>query len=135
LNLLAISISLPIGVVNVYALTSAPVVDKQFRFNRRDRSLFLFQGKMKTDQSITLRIINALGLHARSAAKLAKLAGEAQGNVWITKSGNTADAGSLLDILTLNCPEGTEITITIDDEADRNILTRIEALIRSGFGE
>jgi phosphotransferase system HPr-like phosphotransfer protein len=45
------------------------------------------------------------------------------------------NAGSLLDILTLNCPEGTEITITIDDEADRNILTRIEALIRSGFGE
>lgn len=90
---------------------------------------------MKTDQSITLRIINALGLHARSAAKLAKLAGEAQGSVWITKNGNTADASSLLDILTLDCPQGTTITITIDDEVDQDVLKRIEALIRSGFGE
>jgi phosphocarrier protein len=90
---------------------------------------------MKTVQSITLRIINALGLHARSAAKLAKLAGEARGSVWITKNGNTADASSLLDILTLDCPKGTQITISIDDEVDQEVLDRIAALIRSGFGE
>jgi phosphocarrier protein len=90
---------------------------------------------MKPDKSITLRIINTLGLHARSAAKLAKLAGEAQGAIWITKNGNTADATSLLDILTLDCPKGTEVTITIDDDADKSVLARIEALIRSGFGE
>jgi phosphocarrier protein len=90
---------------------------------------------MKPDKSITLRIINALGLHARSAAKLAKVAGQAQGDIWITKNGNTADATSLLDILTLDCPQGSEVTITIDDDADQNILARIEALIRSGFGE
>ena len=90
---------------------------------------------MKPDKSITLRIINALGLHARSAAKLSKAAGDAQGAIWITKNGNTADATSLLDILTLDCPEGSEVTITIDDDADLNILARIEALIRSGFGE
>ena len=90
---------------------------------------------MKSDKSISLRIINALGLHARSAAKLSKAAGEAQGRVWITKNGNQADATSLLDILTLDCPKGTTITITIDDEADRKILERIEELVRSGFGE
>jgi phosphocarrier protein len=90
---------------------------------------------MKSDKSITLRIVNALGLHARSAAKLAKLAGEAKGGVWITKNGNTADATSLLDILTLDCPKESEVIITINDEADRDVLTRIEALIRSGFGE
>ncbi len=90
---------------------------------------------MKPVESIKLRIVNDLGLHARSAAMLAKLAGEAQGGVWITKNGNTADAASLLDILTLDCPRGTEITIRIDNEADREVLTRIEALIRAGFGE
>ncbi|MBC2744792.1 MAG: HPr family phosphocarrier protein [Desulfosarcina sp.] len=90
---------------------------------------------MKPAQSITLRIVNDLGLHARSAAKLAKLAGEASGGVWILKNGNTADATSMLDILTLTCPKGTEITVSIDDEADMNTLERIAALIRSGFGE
>jgi phosphocarrier protein HPr len=80
-------------------------------------------------------IVNDFGLHARSAAKLAKLAGEASGGVWIMKNGNTADATSMLDILTLACPAGTEITVSIDDEADLNTLERIAALVRSGFGE
>ena len=90
---------------------------------------------MKTAQSRTLRIVNELGLHARSAAKLAKLAGEASGGVWIMKNGHTADATSMLDILTLACSAGTQITISIDDEADVNTLERIVALVRSGFGE
>ena len=90
---------------------------------------------MKSGRSTTLRIVNDLGLHARSAAKLAKLAGEARGGVWIMKNGNVADATSMLDILTLACPAGTEITVSIDDQADLNILEQIAALVQSGFGE
>jgi phosphocarrier protein len=90
---------------------------------------------MKPAQSRTLRIVNDLGLHARSAAKLAKLAGEANGGVWIMKNGNSADATSMLDILTLACPKGAKITVSVDDPADMNILERIAALIGSGFGE
>ncbi len=90
---------------------------------------------MNHAQARTLLIVNDLGLHARSAAQLAKLAQEAGGGVWIMKNGNTADARSMLDILTLACPKGTEITISIDDKADVNTLERMAALIRSGFGE
>ena len=90
---------------------------------------------MKTKRSRTITIVNDLGLHARSAAKLAKLAEAAGGSVWITKNGDTADAASMLDILTLACPKGSEVTVSIDDEADIKILERIAALIRSGFGE
>jgi phosphocarrier protein len=89
----------------------------------------------KHAQSKTLRIVNELGLHARSAAKLAKVAGEAAGSVWIQKSKHKADATSLLDILTLACPKGTVITVSIDDESDVKTLDRIAELIRSGFGE
>ena len=90
---------------------------------------------MKAAQTINLRIVNALGLHARSAAQLAKLAAQAKGGVWIDKNGNRADATSLLDILTLACPQGTEVTVSIDDEADMETLEQMAALIRSGFGE
>ena len=83
----------------------------------------------------TLTIVNDLGLHARSAAKLAQLAEQASNGVWIEKSGETVDATSMLDILTLACPQGSEITIRIDDEADMDTLERIAALVRSGFGE
>jgi phosphocarrier protein HPr len=90
---------------------------------------------MNAAQSRTLRIVNDLGLHARSAAMLAKLAADARGGVWIMKKSQKADAASMLDILTLACPKDTEITVCIDDEHDMDILERIEALIRSGFGE
>jgi phosphocarrier protein len=90
---------------------------------------------MKAVQSITLRIVNDLGLHARSAAKLAKLAAEAAGGVWIMKNGEAADATSVVDILTLACPKGSTITVSIGDEADAKTLERIDAMIRNGFGE
>lgn len=90
---------------------------------------------MKSAHSKTVTIVNALGLHARSAAKVAKLAGEATAGVWLHKNGDTADATSLLDILTLACPKGTRITVSVDDDADLETLERITELIRSGFGE
>ena len=90
---------------------------------------------MKSIESRTLRIVNDLGLHARSAARLAQLAGEAKGGVWVMKNEEVVDATSMLDILTLNCPKDTTITVGIEDEADKNILERICELVRSGFGE
>ena len=89
----------------------------------------------KTARTRTLRIVNDLGLHARSAAQLAKLAGQARGGVWIMKDGQTADATSLLDMLTLACPKGSEVTVGVDDDADLTVLERMAALIGRGFGE
>jgi phosphocarrier protein HPr len=57
------------------------------------------------------------------------------GGVWIMKNGDTADATSMLDILTLACPKGSEITVSIDDEADMNYPGAHLCTIRSGFGE
>lgn len=91
--------------------------------------------EMTAPLSIRLQIVNQLGLHARSAARLAKLASDARGRVWVTKETQTADATSIIDILALACPKGTEISVSIEDEADLNTLARIAELVRSGFGE
>jgi len=80
-------------------------------------------------------IVNDLGLHARSAAKIAKLAQNVKSNVWIIKDGERADASSIIEILTLTCPKGTKITLTIDDQADLGILNELVQMIESGFGE
>lgn len=82
-----------------------------------------------------LVIVNDLGLHARSAAKLAKLALTATGRVWIEKAGETVDASSLIDILTLACPKHTKIRISIENLDDAEILERMAALVRDRFGE
>ncbi|MFO7554532.1 MAG: HPr family phosphocarrier protein [Desulfobacterales bacterium] len=80
-------------------------------------------------------IVNDLGLHARSASKIAKLVQNVKSNVWIIKDGERADASSIIDILTLACPKGTKITLTIDDQSDLGILNKLAQMIESGFGE
>jgi phosphocarrier protein len=80
-------------------------------------------------------IINELGLHARSAAKIAKLAGRSKAAVWIQKGSAKADASSILDILTLECEKGSKITVGIENKSDSDILEAIVELVKDGFGE
>ena len=80
-------------------------------------------------------IVNELGLHARSAAQIARIAGNSSANVWIKKDDKLADAASILDILTLAAEKGTRIKIIIEDYKDINILNDIFNLVESGFGE
>jgi phosphotransferase system HPr (HPr) family protein len=80
-------------------------------------------------------IVNELGLHARSAAKIAELAQNSKAAVWVKKDAEKADASSIVDILTLACEKGSKITLIIEDKADRPILADIANLIERGFGE
>jgi phosphocarrier protein HPr len=80
-------------------------------------------------------IVNDLGLHARSAAKIAKLANRSKASVWIQKGTAKADASSILDILTLECKKGSQIIIGIENDADSEILESIVELVEKGFGE
>jgi phosphocarrier protein len=80
-------------------------------------------------------VVNELGLHARSAAKIADLAREATSKVWVQKNEERADARSILDILTLACEKGSKLTIVIDDKSDMETLNRIVDLVMNGFGE
>ena len=80
-------------------------------------------------------IVNELGLHARSAAKIAELANRSKASIWIAKGDQKANASSIVDILTLACEKSTKITIHIENEADFNILEAITQLVESGFGE
>ncbi|NNF97953.1 MAG: HPr family phosphocarrier protein [Desulfobacteraceae bacterium] len=89
----------------------------------------------KPHLSRRLDIINELGLHARSAAKIAEIARTSVAGVWIGNGVETVDASSTLDILTLACGKGSQIDISIDDPSDHRILDEIETLVKSGFGE
>ena len=80
-------------------------------------------------------VINELGIHARSAAKIADLAQKAIAKIWIIKDQQEADASSIIDMLTLMCTMGSKVTVAIDDPIDSTILDDIIDLIEDGFGE
>ena len=89
--------------------------------------------KKKVCRDVTIK--NELGLHARSAARIAEIAQKSNDNVWIKRGDEKADASSIMDILTLACEKGTTITIIVEDPSDIGILNAIADLVDSGFGE
>jgi len=74
-------------------------------------------------------------MHARPAARIARLAAQASSGIRIIKDGETVDATSIIDILSLGCTKGDSIDIKIDNPADMDILNRICRLIENGFTE
>lgn len=80
-------------------------------------------------------VINELGLHARPAAMIATLALKAQSDVWLCKNGEQVDASSIIDILSLACIKGSDVTLKVENPEDVNILNEIIELFEKGFGE
>lgn len=88
---------------------------------------------MKLNRKVV--ISNELGLHARAAAKIAKLAEQARSDIYIVKDGEEVDATSIVDVIALYCPCGVEVAVKITDPGDMKILNDIARLIETGFGE
>ncbi len=80
-------------------------------------------------------ILNELGLHARTAAKVAKAAHKAVGRIWLQAGGERVDAGEIIDILTLAAGKGDRVRIEAETQADQKVLEEITALFADGFGE
>ena len=82
-----------------------------------------------------LPVLNRLGLHARAAAKIAALASRFQADIVLEKDGAQADARSILDILGLGCPQGTEIRLRAEGPEAVQAVAAISDLFFQYFGE
>lgn len=84
-----------------------------------------------------VRIINQLGLHARAAAQLVKLAGTFKSRILIVREDNNvfADAKSILSVLTLAASLGTELSLQVDGDDSAEALAALIQLFERGFGE
>ena len=82
-------------------------------------------------------IINHLGLHARAAAQLVRLASQFKSQIKLKRSDNSiiADAKSILSVLTLAASKGTELEIEVEGDDEQNALVAINEIFEKGFGE
>jgi len=90
---------------------------------------------MTSPISKKVTVINKLGLHARPAAMVAQLALEAESNIWLINSNRQAEASSIIDLLTLECPKGAELGLCAENASDLPIIERIADLFENGFME
>lgn len=82
-------------------------------------------------------ITNRLGLHARAAALLVRIANTFQSAIRLERVDGTAtaDAKSILSVLMLAASRGTELLVTADGADEDQALTALCELVASGFGE
>ena len=85
----------------------------------------------------TLRVTNTLGLHARAAAQLVRLANTFRSDITLHRTDNavTANAKSILSVLNLAAAFGVELRIDAAGEDEREAISTITKLFASNFGE
>ena len=82
-----------------------------------------------------LTLINKLGLHARAAAVLVKVAGGFAARVRLRRGDQEADGKSIMAVMMLAAPCGTTLTVMTEGEDADEALAAIEATVADRFGE
>lgn len=85
--------------------------------------------------SQTVTLPNPSGLHARPAKNFAKAAARHDGEVTVAKDDDAVNAKSVLSVLTLDCLQGDQITISVDGDGAEAALAELVELVESGLGE
>jgi phosphocarrier protein len=86
-----------------------------------------------TSRSVT--VVNALGLHARAAARFVHLATRFTCQVRVARDAKVMDGKSIMGILLLAAARGTTITISADGADEQAAVDALAELVLSGFGE
>lgn len=85
----------------------------------------------------TVKVVNQLGLHARAAAKLVRVAGAYGSQIHLFRPDRNveANAKSILSVLTLAASLGTELHLRVDGNDESEAFGAMVQLFSSGFGE
>jgi phosphotransferase system HPr (HPr) family protein len=87
-------------------------------------------------KTVHVRVINEVGLHARTAAVFAAEAARFVSTIRVrslTRDGGWVDAKSILTVLTLGVEQGHEIEITAEGPDEAEAAPALETLIRTDF--
>jgi phosphocarrier protein HPr len=82
-----------------------------------------------------LTITNRLGLHARAAALFVKKASEFKSEVWVEKDGTRVNGKSIMGLLMLACPLGSNIMVKAEGVDESQAFEDLKDLVKDGFGE
>ena len=86
-----------------------------------------------TSRSVT--VVNALGLHARAAARFVQLAARFTAQVRVARDAKVMDGKSIMGILLLAAARGTTITISAEGSDEQAAVDALAELVATGFGE
>ncbi|MGK5092914.1 HPr family phosphocarrier protein [Deltaproteobacteria bacterium TL4] len=80
-------------------------------------------------------IINRLGLHARAAAQLLRLANQFKSEIALIKDGHKANAKTIMELLMLAATKGTSLNVAANGIDEDKAVDAIIELINNKFNE
>jgi phosphocarrier protein HPr len=83
----------------------------------------------------TFEVKNKLGLHARAATKLVRLAASFPCEIVLSRAGQSANAKSVMGVLLLCGSQGSKLDIEASGEQADEAVRQIGDLINTRFGE
>jgi len=83
----------------------------------------------------SVEITNKRGLHARASAKFAKLAGEFNADISVSRDGQSVDGQSIMDLMMLAAGPGSVLEIEAEGPDAQAALDALVALIDARFDE
>ncbi len=85
-------------------------------------------------KEFTYLVTDELGIHARPAGLLAKLAKTfTDTTVTITKEGTTVKASQLMKLMSLGVKQGNEVTVAADGPAEDQAIAAMEAFFKENL--
>ncbi|MEW9918448.1 HPr family phosphocarrier protein [Marimonas sp. MJW-29] len=85
--------------------------------------------------SISLKIVNEKGLHARASAKLVEVVEAFDARAEVSKDGMTASGDSIMGLLMLAAARGSTIDIETSGPDAEALAEALTALVADKFGE
>ncbi|MCX8493728.1 MAG: HPr family phosphocarrier protein [Chthoniobacterales bacterium] len=82
-----------------------------------------------------LTIENRNGLHARPAALFVKTSSRFRSEVWVEKDGERVNGKSIMGLMMLAAGKGSILRVTAEGDDATTVLSELEQLIRTRFGE
>ena len=83
----------------------------------------------------SINISNKLGLHARASAKLTKLAGSFESEVFMSRNDRRVNAKSIMGVMMLAAGIGSIVEIEVNGPDEEAAMIALTALINDKFGE
>lgn len=85
--------------------------------------------------SLTVRVANKRGLHARASAKFVTLASGLPATITVRKDGQEVVGTSIMGLMMLGAALGDDIIITAQGEDAQTALAAVVELVENRFGE
>lgn len=80
-------------------------------------------------------VVNSLGMHARPAAQVVRLASQFKSNVELQHDGQVVNGKSIMGVMTLAAECGATVRVRAEGEDEEAAVAALLALIAQGFGE